>query len=57
MGSPVSGLVAEIFLHYYENVIVKHVMETNDITFHKRYMEDITIIFDNTKTMSDIILR
>jgi len=36
-----SGLVAEIFLHYYENIRVKHVIET--------------IIFYETKIEADLV--
>ena len=49
MGSPISGLVAEIFLQIYEHVIVKYMLENKNIVFYNRYVDDILIIFDDHK--------
>jgi hypothetical protein len=43
MGSPISGLVAEIFLQYYENLLIKNILDTN-INYYNKYVEDILII-------------
>jgi hypothetical protein len=41
MGSPVSGTLAEIYLQFFEELIVKHWMEICEITFYRRYVDDI----------------
>ncbi|GFG32294.1 hypothetical protein Cfor_02691, partial [Coptotermes formosanus] len=50
MGSPLSGLVAELFLQYFELHIVKHSLETKSIIFYTRYVDDILIIYDESLT-------
>jgi hypothetical protein len=44
MGSPISGLVPEIFLQYYEQSIVKNCLDNNKIIFYNIYVDDILII-------------
>jgi hypothetical protein len=53
MGSPISGLIAEIFLQHYENHIIKSILDSNEINFYNRYVDDIIIIFDSTNTNVD----
>jgi hypothetical protein len=53
MGSPISRITAEIFLRYYENMFLKHLFESQNITYDTRYVDDIFIIFDNTKIDPD----
>jgi hypothetical protein len=48
MGSPISSITAEIFLQYYENIFLKHLLESQNIIYYTRYVDDIFIIFDNT---------
>jgi hypothetical protein len=50
MGSPISGLIAEIFLQHYENHIIKSILDISKINFYNRYVDDIIIIFDSTNT-------
>ena len=50
MGSPISGMLAEIYLQYLEETYVKHCLENKEITYYKRYVDDILIIFDQNKT-------
>ena len=49
MGSPLSGLIAEMFLQNYEDTNIKHLLDTKNIVFYIRYVDDILIIFDTTK--------
>ena len=37
-------------LQHIENQHVKHLIETGNITYYTRYVEDIFIVYDNTKT-------
>jgi hypothetical protein len=49
MGLPISGLIAEILLQFYENLTIKHQLENKAIIFYTRYVDDILIIYDSTK--------
>jgi hypothetical protein len=55
MGSPLSGLIAEIFLQYYEDANNKYLLDTKNISFYTRYVDDILIVFDKTKTNAHTI--
>ena len=48
MGSPLSGPIAEIFIQHYEDTNIKHILDTKNIAFYTRYVDDILIIFDTT---------
>jgi len=50
MGSPISGTTAEVFLQHLEEGHIKHLLNTNSITFYNRYVDDILIIYDSTHT-------
>ena len=43
MGSPTSSTIAEIYLQYFEETIVKHWMETKEIIYYKQYVDIIII--------------
>jgi hypothetical protein len=49
MGSPISSLIAEIFLQQYEDTNIKQLLDTKNLAFYMRYVDDILIIFDTTK--------
>jgi hypothetical protein len=57
MGSPISGLIAEIFLQYYEQHIIKNNLDSNIITYYNRYVDDILVIYDSLKTNINDILK
>ena len=46
MGSPISGTMAEIFLQHIENTHIKHLLDTKNILYYTRYVDDILIIYD-----------
>jgi len=52
MGSPISSLIAEIFLQHYEDLHIKQLLDTKNIAFYVRYIDDILIISDTTKINS-----
>ena len=56
MGSPISALIAEIFLQYFENMIIKPAIENIHIPFYNRYFGDILTVYDHTKITSEQIL-
>ena len=49
MGSPISGVLAEIYLQYLEETYIKHCLENKEITYYRRYVDDMLIIFDQNK--------
>jgi glycosylphosphatidylinositol transamidase (GPIT) subunit GPI8 len=52
----ISGLVGEIFLQFYEHLIVKYIVESNNILLYNRYGGDILIIFDDHEIAAEEIL-
>ena len=57
MGFPISSLIAEIFLQQYEDKNIKHLLDTKNIAYYARYVDDILIIFDTTKISPHTITR
>jgi len=49
IGLPISGTLAEIYLQYLEEIFVKHCLENKEITYYKRYVDNLLIIFDQNK--------
>ena len=56
MGSPISGTIAEVFLQL-ENSIIKHLIDAKILSFYTRYVDDIFLIYDSTRTNPDYILQ
>jgi hypothetical protein len=48
MGSPIPGTIAEIFLQHIENTHINHILDTKNIIYYMRYVDDILIIYDTT---------
>jgi hypothetical protein len=59
MGSPISGILAEIFLEYYEQLTLKHILEMKVIINYNRYVHDNLIITEEQimNTMNNIHLN
>ena len=55
VGSPISGTIAEIFLQHIENIHIKHLMDTKNIVYYTRYVDDILLKYDTKYTNADII--
>ena len=55
MGSPISNTVAEIFLQYLENTHLKHILESKQIIFYTRYVDDILMIYHTRHTSPETI--
>jgi hypothetical protein len=49
MGSPVSSLIAEIFVQHYEDANLKQLLDMKSITLYVRYVDDVLVIYDTTK--------
>ena len=57
MGSPISSTIAEIYIQYFENMYIKHWIESTEIIFYKRYVDDILIVYDKHKTNAHDIFK
>ena len=57
MGSPISSIMAEVYLQYIEETYVKQWLDSKEITYFKRYVDDILIIYDQNKTNEQTILH
>ena len=55
MGSPLSSTIAENFLQDLEEIHIKRIIDTQDITFYTRHVDDILIIYDTTRTNINLI--
>ena len=55
MGSPISSTVAEIFLQRSEDININKLLDTENIIFYTRYVDDILIIYDTKRTHHDLI--
>jgi hypothetical protein len=54
MGSHISSTIAEIYLQYMEEHIIKQAMENKRILYYKRYMDDLLVVYDRSKTEADL---
>jgi len=50
MGSPLSGYLAEIYIQEIEETDVKQWLENKEIIYYKRYVDDIFILYNQSKT-------
>jgi len=57
MGSPISGITAEIFLQHLEQSHLKFLLDSKHITIYARYVDDILIIYDASRTNLDAITK
>ena len=54
MGPPVSGIVVELYLKYFEELSSRRRLENGEILYYRWYVDDI-IVFDQNKTKEDTI--
>jgi hypothetical protein len=57
MLNQLSSTIAEIYLPYFENIYIKHWLNSKEIVFYKRYVDDIMILYDQQKTDKHMILQ
>jgi len=57
MLNQLSSTIAEIYLQYFENIYIKHWLDSKEIVFYKRYVDDIMILYDQQKTDKHTILQ
>jgi hypothetical protein len=49
MRSPISSLIAEIFLQHYDDIHIKQLLDTKNIVLYTRYVDDMLTIYDTTR--------
>jgi hypothetical protein len=54
MGSPISSIIAKIFFQQMEEQYIK-LLDSRNIIFHTRYVDDILIIYDSNKIQPKLI--
>jgi len=57
LGSPISSTVAEIYLQCLEEMYIKQCLESKEIIYYLRYVDDILIIFNQNKTDGKTIMN
>jgi hypothetical protein len=57
MGSPISNIIAEIFLQHFETLLMKQLIETQNIAYYTRYVDDILLIYNSKHTSPETILN
>jgi hypothetical protein len=57
MGSPLSSVIAEIFLQDLEQNRLKHLLEDKRIVYYNKYVDDIFLLYDQTKITPQTILE
>jgi hypothetical protein len=55
MGSPISSVMAEIFLQHLEEQNIKQLLDSRNILFYTRYVDDILIIYDSNEIQPKLI--
>jgi hypothetical protein len=55
MGSPISSTIAEIFLQLPGYIRIKKFLDTKNIIFYTRYVDDILIICNTKRTHPNLI--
>jgi hypothetical protein len=50
LGSPISNTIAEIYLQFLEEIYIKQWLESKEIIYYIRYVDNILIIFNQNKT-------
>jgi len=56
MGSPISSTLTEIYFQFIEETHIKELMESQEIIYYKRYVDDVLIIFDHNKINETTII-
>ena len=57
IGSPISSTIAEIYVKYLENIYIKHWLDSKEILFYKRCVDDTLIAYDQEKIDEQAILQ
>jgi hypothetical protein len=57
MSSPVSSTSAEIYLQFFQELFIRHWIESGEISYYRRYVDDILIIFGRNKTNETSVMN
>jgi hypothetical protein len=53
MGAPISAILADIFIQYMEHKHIYPILRMREIMAYYRYVDDILIIYDSIKQISN----
>jgi len=56
MGAPISSILSEFYLQYLENSVIFNLLMNDNIEGHFRYVDDILIVYNESKTNIDHLL-
>jgi len=57
MGSTFLSTLVEIYLQFFEELTIRHWLENGEISYYRRYVDDIIIIFDQNKMNKELIIN
>jgi hypothetical protein len=57
VGSPTLSTIAEIYLQFFEEIYIKQWLESKEVIYYKRYVDDFLIIFEQNKTIGNAIMK
>jgi len=57
MVSPLSGTLAELYLQLLEKQYIKHWISSREVSYYKRYVDDILIIYNENRITKEKILQ
>jgi len=57
MGSPLSGTLAELYLQFLEKQYIKHWISSREVSYYKRYVDDILLIYNENRITKENILQ
>jgi len=56
MGSPLSGTLDELYLQFIEKQYIKHRISSREVSYYKRHVDDILIIYNENRITKEKIL-
>ena len=57
MGSPLSGTLAELYLQFLAKQYIEHWISSREVSYHKRYVDDILMIYNENRITKEKILQ
>ena len=49
--------IAEIFIQHYKNIYLKHILDIKNIRYYARYIDDILVIYNNSRIKHESIIQ
>jgi hypothetical protein len=55
-GSPISSIMAEVYLQYFEHMYLMQRLDSREIIYYKRYVDDILLLYDQNRINEQTLL-